>query len=191
MLRRTTLKCLLVVAFTAAAALSCRSEQSVNRRGSRLATGQSGDAQALMPKGALTQTAAGSNYCSTNLSDPGCVSPQPLRCQFNGQEVPEGKSVSAFLNSSVPIGESCISEERTCTEGRLAGVFQFAACAPGAPVSCLFNDLTIAHGAEVTAYLNSTPGSAPKCESETRKCAQGELSGSFPFAICGKDGAAA
>ena len=105
-------------------------------------------------------------------------------CSFNNQEVLDGGSVTAYINSTVAFGGSCQSETRTCTNGVLSGSSQYATCAVDAPASCLFNGETISHGQSLTAYLNSNVAFGGSCQSETRTCENGSLSGSSQYASC-------
>ncbi len=110
----------------------------------------------------------------------------PIDCSFNGSVVVDGTSVSAFQNSTAEFGNSCISENRTCTAGILSGSYQFANCSVGVAASCLFNGATINHGDSITGYTSSTVGFGQVCSSvaETRTCSNGVLSGSATFASC-------
>jgi hypothetical protein len=126
-----------------------------------------------------------------SLSSPGFPDPAsvavPQSCSFNGQPVADGGAVAAFQNSTVPFGQACVSESRSCANGQLSGSFAFASCAPGQPASCLFNGQTLAHGASVTAYAVSTVPFGQNCaaQAETRTCNNGQLSGTYTFAACG------
>lgn len=57
-------------------------------------------------------------------------------CSFNGQTIASGSSVTAYESSSVPYGQTCKGETRTCSNGQLSGSYTFAACAPQAQPSC-------------------------------------------------------
>lgn len=105
-------------------------------------------------------------------------------CTFNGQPVENGLSVSAFLNSTVPFGSTCISQQRTCLGSSLSGSYLYGACTPGTPTACLFNGQTISHGGSVTASQNSTVSIGSSCVDETRVCDNGKLSGSYAFGSC-------
>jgi hypothetical protein len=105
-------------------------------------------------------------------------------CTFNGQTLNEGASVVAYQSSSVAYGQSCVSETRECSNGILNGSYSFASCGVGTPASCLFNGMTVAHGASVAAYAASTVSFGQACAMETRTCNNGQLSGSYTFASC-------
>jgi hypothetical protein len=110
----------------------------------------------------------------------------PINCNFNGAVVTDGASITAFQNSTVGFGNSCVSETRLCTNGILSGSYTFASCSVGAAASCLFNGATINHGDSVTGYTSSTVAFNQVCSSvaETRTCNNGALSGSATFASC-------
>lgn len=135
--------------------------------------------------------AAGSSYCVSTPSDPTCQEQPKVVCDFNGQEVGEGASVTAFLNSSVPNGQTCQSETRVCHDGALSGSFNFASCQPDQPKACLFNGQTVAHGQSIKAYLKSTVPFGSTCQEESRTCTDGVLSGSYSYGSCAVDQPAA
>lgn len=105
-------------------------------------------------------------------------------CLFNGQTVTHGQAISAYQNSSVAFGSSCIKEDRICNNGVLNGTYNYASCSAGAAASCLFNGATIAHGAVVKAFQGSTVVYGQGCVSEDRTCSNGVLSGSYNYASC-------
>jgi hypothetical protein len=106
-----------------------------------------------------------------------CVAGQALACQFNGQNVASGASVTAFLSSSVPFGKTCTPSQRTCQNGLLTGAGDFANCEPEKALSCLFNGRTLASGESVVAYAVSEVSYGQTCQAETRVCENGVLSG--------------
>ncbi len=124
-----------------------------------------------------------SSLSCTEGSNCGSVTVPP--CLFNGAVVPEGSSVTAFLNSSAQANQACREEQRTCEKGSLSGSFLFATCSPGPAQACLFNGVTIQDGESVTAYMNS---SAEQCEPQERICRDGVLSGSYSFPSCNESG---
>ena len=116
-----------------------------------------------------------------------CVVNQPSSCLFNGQTIAHGQSITAFLNSAVNTGAICNSEVRSCNNGVLSGVNQYASCVINEPASCLFNGQSIAHGASTTAYLSSNTTAGELCTAEERFCSNGELAGSHQYASCVMD----
>ncbi len=110
-------------------------------------------------------------------------------CLFNGQTVAHGSQVNGFANSSVPYGQTCTAETRTCDNGILSGSSAYASCNVDVPQSCLFNGETIAHGQLITAFQNSTAAYGGSCVSEQRSCENGVMSGSFQYGSCNVDSA--
>lgn len=114
-----------------------------------------------------------------------CAVNAPASCLFNGKTIPHGKQVRAFLGSSVPSGQTCQSEMRTCINGNLSGTNTFASCSVDAPASCMFNNQTIPHQGQVQAFLNSNAVTGlSSCQRQIRSCRNGVLSGTYSFASC-------
>lgn len=120
-----------------------------------------------------------------------CSVSKEVSCLFNGQTIAHGQNLVAFVNSSVGFGETCQEEIRTCNNGYLSGSNQYASCVTDQPASCLFNGTTYPHGSNVTAYLSSTTTSGELCTAEERICNNGSLSGSYEYASCNIEQAAA
>ena len=49
-------------------------------------------------------------------------------CTFNGKTLASGSSVTAYLAASVPAGQTCKSQARTCSNGTLSGTYAYASC---------------------------------------------------------------
>ena len=115
-----------------------------------------------------------------------CVTQGPGACEFNGKTVESGKSVTAFLQASVPHGSSCTKETRVCKDGKLSGSNRFAACVVDKPAPCLFDGRTLAHGEKVPAFRESTVPFGGNCQSvsETIACENGKMSKPGLFATC-------
>ena len=115
--------------------------------------------------------------------------PPVLDCVFNGTTVTNGDLVTAFQNSSVGYGQSCVAETRICRDTVLSGSFAYATCAVAAARSCLFDGQTVAHGISVTAYTSSTVGFGRSCTdvAQIRTCDDGALSGNAQYALCRVD----
>ncbi len=107
-------------------------------------------------------------------------------CSFNGSVISHESRVNAFLESAVPYGQLCSSQERVCNNGTLSGSFAYASCSSGSPQACLFDGKTIHHGGKIKAYLTSAVSYGQLCSSqeEERVCNNGTLSGSFAYASC-------
>ena len=127
---------------------------------------------------------AGTSFCQSHSTDSACTLNQSTTCTFNGQNVAEGASVKAYLNSSVQNGSPCQTQTRNCIKGVLSGTFAYASCSTAAAASCLFNGQTIADGGSVTAYLASTTAAGASCQSQNRNCSNGTLSGGFLYSSC-------
>ena len=128
------------------------------------------------------------NVCGTNSAfvETGntCRIPPANTCTFNGVTLTEGQTVTAYQTQTTPFGTTCISETRTCTATGLTGSYAYSNCTPQPPLTCTFNGQTIQNGASVTAYKTTTAPFGSVCESETRTCTNGVLSGTFTSAIC-------
>ena len=112
------------------------------------------------------------------------VGPIVTDCTFNNTAVIDGISITAYQNSSVQFGISCVSELRTCNSGFLSGSYNYASCSVNSPASCLFNGQTIAHGSSIEAYPVSSVDLGLECIFEMRTCNNGVLSGSNQYASC-------
>jgi peptidoglycan hydrolase-like protein with peptidoglycan-binding domain len=124
---------------------------------------------------------------SGSYANSSCTIASPQPCTFNGSSVADSSSVTAYQASSVAAGSSCVSEQRTCSNGTLSGSYTNAVCAVAAapaPASCTFNGSTVASGSNVTAYQSSSVAAGSQCVSETRTCTNGILSGSLTNAAC-------
>lgn len=119
-----------------------------------------------------------------------CTVGSAASCLFNGQTIAHGQTVMAYSSSSVPFGQSCISQSRTCSNGSLSGSYTYATCSPGTAASCLFNGQTIANGQSVTAYQSSSVPFGQSCQSQQRTCSNGVLSGTYGASSCSTQGAA-
>ncbi len=70
----------------------------------------------------------GSNPHATCETEVPYLMPPPGSCMFNGTIVTSGTSVFAFASSQVSFGQSCVSQQRVCTDGVLSGTYQYARC---------------------------------------------------------------
>lgn len=112
-------------------------------------------------------------------------------CTFNGKTIPNGGAVTAYENSSVPAGKSCVTQLRGCGDGTLSGTYQYASCSvAAAPVvqtpppsttvqpaagSCTFDGKTVSNGQSVEAYSYISGNTT--CSSLSRTCLNGVLTG--------------
>ncbi len=100
-------------------------------------------------------------------------------CTLDGEAVTNGASITAYENSTVPYGSSCVSETRTCSDGTLSGSYQYASCAVSHQ-SCTLDGTTVAHGDSHTFYLSQV-GSPCSSLAQSRTCTDGDLSGSASY----------
>ncbi|KKW08636.1 MAG: pectin methylesterase ce8, nonfunctional [Candidatus Kaiserbacteria bacterium GW2011_GWA2_49_19] len=83
-----------------------------------------GIAGTLRYNSGVAQFCNGSRWCELGVD---CA---PADCNLPwGGSIPSGSSVTAYQNSSVACGGSCVSETRTCNNGTLSGSYQNASCA--------------------------------------------------------------
>lgn len=132
-------------------------------------------------KGLASGVVAGSSFCATNPGSETCFVAPASKCMFNGTELAEGVSVVAYLASTVPAGQTCTYQTRTCKSGVLSGSYDYALCGVQKAAACLFDGKTIPSGSKITAYLNLA---GSNCSSEERLCTNGQLSGSYPYGSC-------
>lgn len=116
------------------------------------------------------------------------LDPAPVACTFNNQSVPNGQSVTAYQSSSVPFGQQCVSQQRSCSNGTLSGSYTNPSCSVTAAQSCTLNGSTVAHGAAQTFYSSQSVVSGSLCSSvaQSRICTNGTLSGntSYQYSFC-------
>jgi hypothetical protein len=89
----------------------------------------------------------------------------PTSCQFNGQYVPDGVSITTYLASAVPYGALCNPQLRTCSNGVLSGSFPAATCTAAAAASCKYGTSTIANGDSVQAFTTNVVPYGQSCTS--------------------------
>lgn len=118
-----------------------------------------------------------------------CAVDAPASCLINGLTIAHGQSTILFKDATVPQGQTCVQESRTCNNGSLSGSYTNGSCEVEAPKSCEFNGKTVADGQTVTAFLTGSVGYGETCKSETRTCSNGVLSGSNTFGSCSVDAA--
>ncbi|MBC7464581.1 MAG: hypothetical protein H7256_01190 [Bdellovibrio sp.] len=126
---------------------------------------------------------ANGNFSGTFSFD-SCSAGVASSCLFNGATIPHGGSVKAYPSSSVATGQSCIAETRVCNNGTLSGSSTYATCNVNMPKACLFNGQTVSNGMNIVTYQSSSVPYGQNCISETRKCTDGNWSGSYAFPSC-------
>jgi hypothetical protein len=119
-----------------------------------------------------------------------CAPAQPKDCTVNGVTFSHGETHKFFAAASVPYGQSCSAEVRTCNNGVASGSYTANSCSVAPGASCTFNGKTVAHGASVTAYTAKSVPNGQVCSSiaQTRTCTNGSLSGSAPYDACTVEG---
>ncbi len=117
-----------------------------------------------------------------------CTSQEPRSCTWNGSTIPHGTPVTANLTSTVPFGQQCQTETRTCNNGTLSGTYAFASCVPGTPQACLLDGVTVNHGTSRAFHSARTVAYGQLCASvaQVRTCTNGTLSGAatYQYASC-------
>jgi len=112
------------------------------------------------------------------------TTPVASSCTFNGVTVADGRSVAAYNTQSVAFGETCGQQIRNCSNGTLSGSYQFSSCSARQANSCIFNGVAVADGQTVTAHETSSVDAPQSCNTQTRTCNNGTLSGSFTNSVC-------
>jgi hypothetical protein len=108
-------------------------------------------------------------------------------CSWNGGSISSGAHITAYQSDSVPYGNSCVSQTRTCTDGTLSGTYAYASCSVSHQ-SCTLSGVTVAHGESHAFYSSQTAPVGNLCSSisQSRTCTDGTLSGSasYQYASC-------
>ena len=112
-----------------------------------------------------------SQVCSGECST--CSIPVSL----GGGTLTHNSSVTAFQASSVAFGQSCQSEQRTCNDGTLSGSYTHSSCSVASPTSCTLDGVTVNHGDSHTFYSSNSVACGQSCQSISRTCNNGTLSG--------------
>ncbi|MBI5510268.1 MAG: VCBS repeat-containing protein [Deltaproteobacteria bacterium] len=100
--------------------------------------------------------------------------------------IPDGAGRAYYETASVPYGASCVTEERTCTNGNLDGGYTEPSCSVAAAADCTGpGGGVVSHAASRVYYRHAVlPAGAASCVSESRTCTNGTLSGSYTKADC-------
>jgi len=96
----------------------------------------------------------------------------------------DGASIQAYESAVAPFRTTCNVETRVCTRGVLSGSFGSESCEVAPPATCAGPGGTVAHGASVTAYAAAQVAWNATCQSQTRTCDNGVLSGDYGFTAC-------
>jgi hypothetical protein len=102
-----------------------------------------------------------------------------------GGTINHNETVDAYLEASVPHGDTCTGETRVCSAGVLSGSYEHPSCVVGDPQECTLPwGGTLAHGDSTTAYQSASVPHGDTCTGETRVCDDGTLSGSYAHPAC-------
>ncbi|MDD5197922.1 MAG: FISUMP domain-containing protein [Candidatus Gracilibacteria bacterium] len=94
--------------------------------------------------------------------------PAPNDCTFNSSPVTHATAVTAYLASSVSFGNTCTSEQRTCTNGTLSGTYTFAACTvAGATGTFTLSQTSVTQGTNPTISNNCSTAPTGYTSSDT------------------------
>ncbi|MDA0288290.1 MAG: hypothetical protein O2885_08630 [Proteobacteria bacterium] len=113
-----------------------------------------------------------------------CNVADALSCSFNSSNVAHGTNVTAYKTASVAYGSTCVSEQRTCSNGILTGSYAYSSCQVSPASACTFNGQTVAHGTNVTAYEDDEVNFGVSCRVQERTCSNGLLTGSYAYSNC-------
>ncbi len=108
-------------------------------------------------------------------------------CSLNGISIAHGAAKSFSAAPSVPFGQACATQARTCTNGSLSGSYTFESCSVAAPLACSFNGVVVPHGAGITGYAAAAVAYNQSCQAEARYCNNGFLSGSYTVSSCAQN----
>lgn len=113
-----------------------------------------------------------------------CKPKPPASCNFAGSTIPDGGTVQAFASATVPYGQACVPQTRTCHNGQLSGSGDFAKCDVQPGASCLFDGRNLASGQSTTAFEQPTVAFGQTCDAKTITCTNGQLSGTARYGSC-------
>ena len=125
--------------------------------------------------------------CSDKCEGGSCVAFS--NCNLGGVTVNHGDSRNFYSSSSVPYGYNCndIRLSRSCNDGTLSGSssYSFASCSVQSASGCTLPwGGSINHGQTITAFQSSSVPSGSTCNSQTRSCNDGVLSGTYGHQSC-------
>ena len=121
---------------------------------------------------------------SGSYPSPTCLEIPAASCEFNGDVVVNGDTVTAYEFANVPFGEACQAQARTCTNGTLSGSYTAPGCTVQPAATCVFNGNTLQDGETVEAYSAASVPFGETCGTEVRTCNNGALTGSNTFGSC-------
>lgn len=130
----------------------------------------------------------GTFFGTRNDGTEGCIEILPTcRVPWSGAVMQIGESITAYQSATVPYGQTCQSQTRTCdaSTATLSGSYTQQTCTVQPGLACTLPwGGTIATGQSVTAYAEPSVPYGSSCTSQTRLCINGTLSGSFGASSC-------
>ncbi|EKD30231.1 MAG: hypothetical protein ACD_78C00115G0015 [uncultured bacterium (gcode 4)] len=89
-------------------------------------------------------------------------------CTFNATPITHSTSVTAYQTASVSFGNTCISQQRTCTDGTLSGTYTFANCTvDGATGTFTLSQASVTQGTSSTISNNCSTAPTSYTSSDT------------------------
>jgi hypothetical protein len=70
---------------------------------------------------------------SGSFASASCSVSAPQTCSFNGRVIGHGDTVTAYASATVPAGQVCQTQVRTCSDGQLSGSATFESCVVSQP----------------------------------------------------------
>jgi hypothetical protein len=128
-----------------------------------------------------TRTCTDGTLSGPDYREISCQVDKAIDCNFDGQILPHGQSVTAYSSQSVAYNANCSSVSGTvaCSNGVLQGAstYPFRTCQPAQPKTCDYFGQPIAHGATVDSYSSSTVPFLSTCASikKTSRCEDGNF----------------
>lgn len=121
--------------------------------------------------------------CASGQGNPGLGS-----CSMGGLTVANGQTANFYSVSTVQPGTSCDSyrQTRQCVNGSFSGStnFQYGSCTTAGSTiggSCTYNGVVMANGQSLPFYRLDTPPYGQECQSATRTCVNGVVTGSRDY----------
>lgn len=135
----------------------------------------------------MMQFCNGTNWVAMACKNTNNIAPGPCNVPWGGT-IPSGSDVTAYQTASVPFGNTCTSETRSCNNNVLSGSYSFGTCTINPAANCARPwGGTVNHGSNITAYQNALEPFGGSCSSETRACFNGTLDGSYTNQTCSVD----
>ncbi len=107
-----------------------------------------------------------------------------LPATLGGGTIAHQATVTAFQAASVPHGQSCQSQVRTCNNGNLSGSYVYQSCTVQGSTTnpCTLDGVTVNHGESRNFYNSATVSCGQTCAApQSRTCNNGVLSGNSSY----------